>query len=151
MEFIEGLFRSKTKLTVACEAVNETNPRGESIPVRVEIFNHTDTEVELRTAGVPWESFYAIEFEVKNKPGFRKFYKEGMPLSLPPTRIPAGGSIVGEVSLEEYAGGPNANEHINKMPGDYIVEALVKTFVIKERGDDEILRLRSNAFNVRVV
>src|SRR5205085_957860 len=108
-----------------CAPVNNINPVGARIPIRVEITNLADTEVEIISVGIPWQSFYAIEFAVKNKRGFRRALPESLPRELPPTHIPAGGSVSGEVNLGRYLLAPTG-ESIAHVPGDYVIEATVK-------------------------
>src|SRR5690606_21591704 len=75
---------------------------GGPIPIRLTISNRSGAEVEIPAVGLPWHSFYAITFQVKNRRGFRRALPEAPPLELPAVRIPAAGSIQGEVDLGAY-------------------------------------------------
>jgi hypothetical protein len=141
---------NKNMLTVSCTPVHETNRLGAPIPIRITVMNISNAEVEIPAIGIPWQTFYAIEFRVKNVRGFKRVFREWLPLELPSIRIPAGGSIEGEVDLSEYLLTPTG-ESIAQRPGDYAIEATIKTFLPKPRGGHQLIRLRSKPFAVSIV
>ncbi len=143
-----GLFTRA--LSVDCHPVREAYSINEPLMVRVEITNLLDTDMKIPSVGIPWQSYYAIDFRVKNVRGFRRVYPEVLPLELPDTHVPAGGSVSGEVDLGRYLVTPTG-ESIASRPGEYEIEATVKTFLPKPGGGEKMQKLRCKPFVVKIV
>jgi len=137
----------KKQISVSCAATQEAYSVGAHIFIRVEIKNLSGREIEIPAVGVPWHSFYAIEFKVRNSRGFRPRLPEVLPLELPAAHIPAGGSISGEVDLGAYLL-DETGKSIASRPGNYVVEATVKTFL--GRRGSELYKVSSEPFAVRI-
>ena len=128
---------------------------GGPVPVRVELRNRTEKEIEILAAGVPWIFHHAVRFSVSAG------VKEGVtfenrlwvlePPSTPDVTIKPGKVVSGEVDLGQYLY-TGDGRNISEVPGEYNVHAHLSTFVlIKESGEEpEVLEFDSEPFNILI-
>ena len=139
------------KLALSCMPVAETIPVGGPITVRITLRNDSGGPLEIPAVGLPWHSFYAATFTVKNRRDVERVLPEGVPLELPSQTLAAGASLSGEVDLGRYLQLKDRRS-IAEVPGRYEVEAKVLSMAKPVGGADFAdIKLRCGPFTVTVI
>lgn len=136
-------------LGVRCVA-RDAYPIGGPVPVRIELVNRTDRKLEVRALGIPWRSASAVRLEVQDEPDLQHMPREHLPLELPSEWIAPGESIAGEVDLARELK-TRAGESIADLPGEHEVRIHTRTFLARERGEDDMLDLECGPVTIRIV
>jgi len=114
------------------------------VPVRVELGNQTDREIEVLAAGVPWTFHHAIRFIlVEGTPEGVNFENRLWvidPPSVPDIVIAAGETASGEVDVARYLYSAEGKS-IGQVPGTYVVRARAIALASTGRADPEFERL----------
>lgn len=141
---------ARVKLTLSCAPTAERFPVGGPLTVRLTLRNDSADPVEIPAVSLPWHSFYAAVFKVRNRSEFERVLPEGLPLELPAKRVEPGGTLSGEVDLGAYlrlrGGGSIAD-----APGRFEVTGVVLASA-KPAGADKLedVKLRCGPFTVTV-
>lgn len=141
--------RFRRPLGVRCE-VRDAYPKGGPVPVRIELVNQTERELEVRALGMPWRSPSAVRLKVEDEPALQHMLREHLPLELPSELIPPGESIAGDVDLARHLG-TRAGETIADLPGEHKVRIRTRTFLASEQGEDDMIDLECGPVTIRIV
>ena len=136
-------------LSVRCEA-RDAYPQGGPVPVRIELVNQTDRDMEVRALGIPWRSPSAVRLTVEDEPDLRHLPREHLPLELPSEWIPPGESIAGDIDLARDLT-TRTGETIADLPGEHKVRIRTRTFLAAEQGEDAMLDLECGPVTIRIV